>query len=674
MRLRTVSTVVTLKAMTCLIVVLAIYYQDLQIIFLDAVQNEATSQMLLVLPLVVYIIYRKRKILRAVVSDQQTIGPKATQHFTTLIGILLCTTAMLFYWYGSYTFTPLEYHILTLPVFSAGLILLLFNLQTARQLAFPIAFLFFLFPIPEEIILGVSSILSISTSRISSTIAHALGVPSTISTIDQIPTIIITRPDNSILGFSLDTACSGIYPLIGFIMFALFVAFIIRDKPWKKAVILILGIPLMYFLNVFRVTIVLLLGYNYGAQLALDTFHLFGGLALTILGAVLLLAVLEGVFETQIFLRGGTTQPCNECQSRTNNQEDFCYNCGRLLQYPKMRLKGTEIAKILAALIAVSLLIWIQVPAFAVTQGPAKLLLKTPTGEQGNTEILPQIADYYLSFILRDSNFENKSHQDASLMYLYSHQNHTKENVWVGIEVAQTRSSLHRWEVCRIIWPTTHGYDPSVRQLDLRDIQILENPPIVARYFAFQYKGSNVTQVVLYWFETSSLILDDTLQQKQVKISLISYPRSPQEIQETEDDLRDFALAIAGYWQPTKTWTKIALTISKNGLTMSTISAALLVCVIVIAVTDVIKRRKTITRTYSKLPDEARQIVDAIQKIEKNSVATIQNIAATSSDTSTDLKTLNGQLIRAEEAGLISPQITNRNDEPIQSWKSNVSA
>ncbi len=48
------------------------------------------------------------------------------------------------------------------------------------------------------------------------------------------PTIIVTRPDKSILGFSLDTACSGVYPLIAFVMFAFFTAYIIRKKPWKK--------------------------------------------------------------------------------------------------------------------------------------------------------------------------------------------------------------------------------------------------------------------------------------------------------------------------------------------------------------------------------------------------------------------------------------------------------
>jgi exosortase len=666
----------TLEAIVVLAAVVAVYHQDLQLIFLDAIQNEAANQALLVLPIFGYLIYRKRKMLRAVTSfketDQHTSILQGMGRSSTLIGILLSTASVIFYWYGSYTFMPLEYHILTLPIFTAGLVLALFNLETLRQLIFPILFLFFLTPIPEELLFKLSNILSTSSSLVSSAVANVLGANSVVSTSGINPTIIVTRPDNSILGFSLDTACSGVYPLIAFVMFAFFTAYIIRDKPWKKTVIFLLGIPLMYLLNILRITIVLLLGYHYGGQLALQTFHLFGGLALTIIGTVLLLTVAEGVFKTQMFSKGPTTQPCNECQAPNSKQESFCHNCGRLLQYPKTELRRIDIAKIFAVLAAVSFLVWIQAPVFAVTQGPAKLIIQTPTGEQGNTQILPQIAGYNLSFIFRDKDFENASNQDASLIYLYNPQDRTKENVWASIEVAQTSSSLHRWEVCEITWPISQGYEPNVNQLDLRDIQILENPPIVARYFAFQYKDSNDTQVVLYWYETSTLVLNDTLEQKQVKISLISYPPSQQEIEQTENNLMNFATAIAGYWQPTKTWTQIALMISKNGLALSSISAALIVCMILLSALDVVKRRKTITRTYSKLPDEDRQIVDAVQKTEKKSIATMQNIAATCSSTPLDLKTLNERLDRAEEAGLIRRQIISKYDEPMQTWKSNT--
>jgi exosortase len=670
-----ISPAVALKVITCLAAIFAIYYQDLQIIFSDALQNEATNQILLVLPLLAYVIYRKRKMLSAVVPAEKTDRLKITQHFATLSGILLCTAAIIFYWYGSYTFTPLQYHILTLPIFTAGLVLLLFNFQTLRQVAFPIAFLFFLIPIPEEILLGASSILSISSSVISSVIANVLGVPSTLSTVGQTPTIIITRPDNTLLGFSLDTACSGIYPLIGFIMFGVFVAFIIRDKPWKKATIFLLGIPLMYILNVLRITIVLLMGYHYGEQLALQTFHLFGGLALTVLGTVLLLTVAETVFKIQIFSRTTKTPPCSECQPPRNAIQNYCHHCGRLLHYPKIKLKITDLIKIVAILAAVAFLISIQAPVFALTQGPAQITIQTPTGEQGNTQILPTMSNYTLDFIFRDREFENSSYQDASLVYLYTSQDPSRQNVWVGLEIAQQRSSLHGWEVCLLTWPQSQGRQPDVRQLDLKDLTILENPPIIARYFAFQYLDNNETQVVLYWCTTTTFLTNNTAQQKQVKISLIAYPTSPQEIEQTKNHLLLFASAIANYWEPTKTWTQIALTISKNGLTLTAISATLLTSIIIFNIAEAERNKRAKTRIYTKLPRADQQIVDTVCNIEKKSPATTQNIHTTiqnANSMSLNLEYLHDKLARLEQIGLVSRGVFSNDDEPVQVWKSNI--
>jgi len=675
----TSNSTLILKAITAFAAILAVYHQDLQLIFFDALQNEATNQALLVLPIFGFLIYRKRKIIRAVTSLKET-GQNASilqriGRSSTLIGMLLSSASIIFYWYGSYTFMPLEYHILTMPIFTAGLVLILFDLETLRQLIFPVAFLFFLVPIPEEALLRISSVLSTSSSLVSSTVANVLGANSVVSTSGTDPAINVTRPDNSILCFSLDPACSGVYPLIGFVMFAFIMAYITRDKSWKKGTIFLIGIPLMYLLNILRIVTVLLLGYHFGEQIALQTFHLLGGLSLTIVGTVLLLAVTEKLFKMKLFSVGQKAQSCMKCQSPKSTPESYCPHCGRLLRYSGIGLGKTDIARILSILMAVSFLVYIQAPVFASTQGPARLIVQTPNGKQGNTQILPPIFGYDLSFIFRDEYFETRSRQDASLIYLYAPQDQTKENVWVAIEVAQTRSSLHRWETCLVLWPQTHGYETRVKQLDLRDARIIENPPVVARYFAFQYIKYNDTQVVLYWFETSALIMNDTLEQKQVKISLITYPASSQEIEGTENNLMSFASAIANYWQPTKTWTQIALTISKSGLTLSAVSVALILGMALFGVTDILRRRKAITRTYTKLPNDDQQIVDAVGNIGKNQPPTLLNIATVYQNAANQLlklESLHERLLRAEEIGVIERRTISQHDEPVQVWKANT--
>lgn len=144
--LRKIDLSIVLKTLTIFAATLVLFSQDLIIIFNDALRSDTTSHILVVPILFSYLVYRKRKMLKAVISyptTNQSIQFKIAISFS---GILLCLTSVLLYWYGSYTFIPLEYHILAMPIFIAGLILIIFNTQTLRQLAFSISFLIFLAP------------------------------------------------------------------------------------------------------------------------------------------------------------------------------------------------------------------------------------------------------------------------------------------------------------------------------------------------------------------------------------------------------------------------------------------------------------------------------------------------------------------------------------------------
>jgi len=667
---------ISLKTTTILVATLVLFYQDLAIIANNALQSEFMSHILAIPFLFAYLLYRKRKMVRAVIPFETSNQSKQTKHLSTLSGMVLCVTAMILYWHGSYTFTPLEYHILTLPIFTAGLTLILFNPQTLRQLAFPIIFLIFLTPPPSEILYGLGATLSVISSEASNTLVNALGIASTISGEYGNPTIIITRPDNTTIGFTIDIACSGIYSLIGFLIFVAFIAYLARDKTWKKAAIFLIGLPLIYVLNIIRITIILLIGYYYGKQLALQTFHLIGGWVLVFLGTLILLTITEKLLKTKIFKKP-QLQPCQECNLNPQNPpQDFCPNCGRLLKYPKTKLKKQDIAKIATIALSVTLLLLVQVPVFALTEGPAQIIIQTPTGEQGNTQILPQIPNHTLQFWYRDKDFEQLAKQDASLIYVYTPLNGTDEPIWVAIEIASATSSLHRWETCFITWPQTHGYQPKITQLDLKDTQILENPPLTARYFAFQYTKTNQTQLVLYWYETATFKTNTTVQQKHVKMSLITYPDTPQNVTEAENRLLPFATAIANHWQPTKTWSQIALAISVNGPTLAAAAVTLLAAILMFNVIEKNKRKKTNTYAYKKLSKMNQQIIEAVHQAQRTATGTITNIAKTYENIAEEKITAENllqKLTEAEKAGLVEKEVINEQDEPVLGWKTQLS-
>ncbi len=323
------SMVLTAKIALIASATIALYFQDLVIIFSDALQNEANSYLLAIPILFIYLLYRKREILRAVASIESTHEPKNSKHVPTIAGVLLLLLAILVHQYGSLTFSPLIYHVFAIPVFITGLCLIFFNIQTVRQLAFPIAFLLLLTPPPSEILYAIGSTLSFITSKASFLIVRSLGVQSTLTTEYGNPLIQITRPNGSTMSFAVDIACSGIYSLLGFAMFAVFIAYIIRDKTWKRLSVFVIGIPLIYVMNITRVTTILLLGY-YSKENVVQFFHLLGGGFLVFAGALLLLLVTEKGLKAKIF--ANTERKCTECSPEPMTNQDLCLTCGRILK------------------------------------------------------------------------------------------------------------------------------------------------------------------------------------------------------------------------------------------------------------------------------------------------------------------------------------------------------
>jgi len=662
-----------IKAAVLITAVIILFSQDLIIVFKDALYSETTSYLLAIPALFAYLIYRKRKMLRAVIPVENENEPKEIRYIPQICGILLSITAMLLYWYGSYTFIPLEYHIIALPIFVAGLTLILFNPQTLRQLVFPIAFLVFLTPPPSETLYTLGTVLSIVSSEASNTIVNILGIPSTITTEYANPVITVIQPNGTSLEFTVDIACSGIYGLIGFLIVAIFMAYLIRGKTWKKFALIIAGIPLIYSLNIIRIVVILMLGYYYGETLALQIFHLLGGWMLIFLGTILLLVLSEKILKTQFF--EGSHRKCTKCNSYRHENIIFCLLCGRIIKPPKIKFQRNDILKMITVIVAVVLLACLQVPVFVMAKTQPIIVINTPEGEQVSTNILPRIQGYNLYFLYRDRGFEQKAKQDMSVVYLYSPINQTREQVFVAIEIASTRSSLHRWETCLITWPLRTGKQPRASQIELTDIKLIENPPLISRYFAFTYTDTNETQAVLYWFETATFTINSTFQQEYVKISLIAYPETIEKLSEIKGQLVSIAQEIVAYWQPIKTWSQITLVISQNGLSLITVTVITLAAIIIVYCIQKKKLRLLNTNAYKKMSKENKQLVNAVKVTEKNLLPVLNNIAITHQKITTKTirrEQLLNQLSELEKTGIINALIYNKNDEPFLIWKAYI--
>jgi len=667
------TSAIAIKVSIVVFATIMVFFQDLTIIFNDALQNEATSYMLAIPFLLIYLVYRKRKMVKASIPLESSKLFKKLL-FNEIVGAFLLFASFLLYWYGSYTFTPLEYHVFALPIFTSACILILFNGETFKQLLFPIAFLFLLVPPPEEIFYHLGSLLASLSSELAYYLLRLFAFPVTLTAEYGTPIILLTQQNGSTVPLTVDTACSGIYSQIGFLIFSLFIAYIIRDKAWKKTIIFFVGFPLIYLINVLRIFTIGIIGYYHGEDLALNVFHSFGGWILIFLGTLVLLVTSEKIFKVHFSAK--QIEKCSECSQTHATGNSFCFGCGRIQEIRFNRVDKKDIAKATSLILAVIMILSLQTPVFALTGGPAELIVQTAKGVDVTTEIFPQISGHTLQYLGRDEAFETEAKQDASLIYAYFPNNNTREVIWAFMEIASTKSSLHRWETCLITWPLSHGYLSKVNQIELKDVQLLQNPPIIGRYFIFQDKRSNLTQVVLYWYEASVFEVNSTYQQKYVKISLIAYPNSLEEVQELKNQLFTFATTITGYWQPIRTWSPIALLISQNGDKLIIVTMSLLLVILGLHVFEKREKRKQNDIACEKLSEPNKQMISAVHETEKNMLPTLNNITKTYENIVRKIvnkEKLVQKLSEAEKIGLIKREIANRQDEPVQTWSTQCS-
>ncbi|MEM3442070.1 MAG: archaeosortase/exosortase family protein, partial [Candidatus Bathyarchaeia archaeon] len=140
-----------LAASLIILLVILVYWQDLVIVANEALNSEALSHVVLVPFFVGFIFYQKKDLFAASLIVEGLQKKSYIKFVDELMGLSLCLIALLIYWYGSYTFHPLAYHMLSLPIFISGVILILFNLKTLRIMLPSILLLLFLVPIPNEI-------------------------------------------------------------------------------------------------------------------------------------------------------------------------------------------------------------------------------------------------------------------------------------------------------------------------------------------------------------------------------------------------------------------------------------------------------------------------------------------------------------------------------------------
>ncbi|MEA2518127.1 MAG: hypothetical protein QOF49_207 [Chloroflexota bacterium] len=183
--------------------------------------------------------------------------------------------------------------LLTLPLFVAGLISLLFGVRRVWSLKGPIAFLLLAWPVPYTLFLAdaagwftdfTAGLVGLITKVLP--IAHQSPGDASLFIIGSAPRA---------FSVSIGSACAGVNSFVGFLLIGTAFLFVVRGPLIRRAAWLAVGLSTIFLLNVLRIVAILIVGSTFGQAAALDILHPIAGLIVFNIG-VLVMITLVGRF------------------------------------------------------------------------------------------------------------------------------------------------------------------------------------------------------------------------------------------------------------------------------------------------------------------------------------------------------------------------------------------
>jgi len=669
--------------------IIAVYWHDLTILWDDALNNEMASYILALPFLIIYMIYKKRNIIKAQLTLEIEDPEKKITKDT--IGVSLCLSALMLYVYGSFTFNTLLYHLISLTIFTTGCAVLLTGIQNLKNLAFPLSFLLLLIIPYREEAYQASAQLSTLTTTITYNILKTLNYPVTLSSTYEAPSILIQTPTGRQIPFIIDIPCAGAYSLIGFLVFALFFAYISQGTPPKKLAWLTTGFLLIYTINITRIALTLIIGHTINIETAMGLFHTLSGSVLIFLASVLMILIGDKILRINIFKKETKTEPCPLCEENQRTNEPFCTYCGRFFNPTNIKPARIDLGKIVAIAILMALIINMQVPAFTLVQhNIMEMDLHELGGQKETRQFLPSLEGYEPKFVYRDQRFEAIAEQDASLLYVYYPQNESYAPMYVSVEIADSYSKLHRWEICLYVVPSEAGRQ-TVDPIVTKDIQIIENPPVTGRIFTFKYVTSNQPVTILYWYEKSAFRIGTTWANRYTKTSIIAYLDqfirtgelgSLNDYPKLENKLASIAQSIITYWEPAKTWSAFVVAFAGWGETLAMIT--MITSSSIVIVLHLKKRIKEQRRaqsiykqltwhsTFSKEEKEILGVLETLAETERSTGAQLVSSYEKKTGKKIEPEKLIEIIRHAQQFGLIKKGIVDQGDDPSLLWRASL--
>jgi exosortase len=223
----------------------------------------------LIIPIALYFVWERREKLAAAT-------PKPTWFGLVVLAFGLAT--LLAGLWGSELFLS---RVALIPVI-AGIVLFVLGWQHLRILAFPLAFLFLMIPIPAIIFNQIAFPLQLLASRTGAWAISAVGIP-------------VLREGNLLVlahtTLEVAEACSGIRSLVSLITLGIVYGYFMDSRTWVRALIVASAVPVAIVANAARVAGTGMMAHWIGPEAADGFFHEFSGWIVFLFAFVMILII-----------------------------------------------------------------------------------------------------------------------------------------------------------------------------------------------------------------------------------------------------------------------------------------------------------------------------------------------------------------------------------------------
>jgi exosortase len=161
-----------------------------------------------------------------------------------------------------------------------GLVWTLGGSNVARRLAFPIAYLALMVPLP--VVDRYTLPLAMFTGVCSGALVQFLGLDVTIVG------NAITLPNADLV---IGAQCSGVNSLIALLSLTILTAYLVRGPLWGRITLVVLAVPLAVAGNILRVASLLFVAREWGAQAAFTFYHDYSGIGFFVVVLLLMMPI-----------------------------------------------------------------------------------------------------------------------------------------------------------------------------------------------------------------------------------------------------------------------------------------------------------------------------------------------------------------------------------------------